>query len=43
MEKMKFNEEAYIEVFLNEEQLEISPFKRQEENKSYSEIIVKSK
>ena len=43
MEKMKFNEEAYIEVFLNGEQLEISPFNRQEENKSYREIIVKSK
>lgn len=43
MEKMKFNEEAYIELFLNGEQLEISPFNRQEENKSYREIIAKSK
>ncbi|MBU3811637.1 MAG: histidine kinase [Candidatus Niameybacter stercoravium] len=43
IEKIRFNEEVYIEVLLNGEQLEIIPPNKQEENKLFTEIVVKSK
>lgn len=42
MEKMKFNEEVYIEALLNGEKLEIAPFNVQQANKTSREMVIKS-
>lgn len=43
IEKIKFNEEVYIEILLNGEPVQIAPFNKQEESKLSREIIIRSK